>query len=57
MKHNKELTKSMTKGLMVTALFIPVIGVEYAKVLLVFPFTWLIFQGIYNLEGIDNDNN
>ena len=30
-------------------------GTEYLKWLFVLPVLWLIFQGIYNLEGIDNE--
>jgi hypothetical protein len=55
MIHDKDLTKSMLKGLLLAALIIPIVGTEYLKALLAFPLTWLIFQGIYNLEGLDND--
>jgi hypothetical protein len=55
MRHDKDLTRGILKGLAVTALVIPLIGTEYLKVLFVFPICWLIFQGIYNLEGIDNE--
>jgi hypothetical protein len=55
MIHDKDLTRGMLKGLAVTALVIPLIGTEYLKVLFVFPVCWLIFQGIYNLEGVEND--
>jgi hypothetical protein len=54
MTHDKELTKSMVKALMVFALLVPILNISWV-VLLTFPFTWLLFQGIYNLEGIDND--
>ena len=55
MTHDKDLTRGMLKGLALTALVIPLVGTEYLKVLLVYPLTWLIFQGIYNLERVDND--
>lgn len=54
MRHDKELTKSMLKGMAVTALIPPLFGISFI-VLLTFPLTWLLFQGIYNLEGVDND--
>ena len=56
MKHNKELTKSMVKVLMISALLVPILNISWV-VLLAYPFTWLLFQGIYNLEGVDNDSN
>jgi hypothetical protein len=54
MIHDKELTKSMVKALGFSALLVLLFNISWA-VLLTFPFTWLLFQGIYNLEGIDND--
>jgi hypothetical protein len=56
MTHNKELTKGMAKVFIATALLLPFFNISWV-VLLAFPFTWLLFQGIYNLEGIDNDSN
>jgi hypothetical protein len=53
MKHDKDLTTGMLKGLFLAALMMPLIGTEYLKALLAFPLTWLIFQGIYNLEGLE----
>jgi hypothetical protein len=55
MIHDKDLTRGMLKGLTVTALVIPLVGTEYLRVLYAFPITWIIFQGIYNLEGVEND--
>ena len=55
MIHDKSLTRGMLKGMAVTALVIPLVGTEYLTVLFVFPICWLIFQGIYNLEGLDNE--
>ena len=55
MTHDKDLTRGMLKGLALASLIIPLIGTEYLKVLLAYPLTWLIFQGIYNLERVDND--
>jgi hypothetical protein len=55
MTHDKDLTRGMLKGLTVTALVIPLVGTEYLRVLYAFPITWIIFQGIYNLEGVEND--
>lgn len=55
MIHDKDLTRGMLKGLMLNSLIVPLIGTEYLHVLLVYPLAWLIFQGIYNLEGVDND--
>ena len=55
MRHDKDLTRGIFKSMAVTALVIPLVGTEYLKVLFVFPICWLIFQGIYNLEGIDNE--
>ena len=54
MKHDKDLTKGMLKGMAVTALISPFFGISFI-VLLAFPLTWLLFQGIYNLERVDND--
>jgi len=54
MIHDKDLTKGMLKGVAVTALISPVFGISFI-VLLAFPITWAIFQGIYNLERVDND--
>jgi hypothetical protein len=54
MIHDKDLTKGMLKGMAVTALISPVFGISFI-VLLAFPLTWLLFQGIYNLERVDND--
>ena len=55
MIHDKDLTRGMLKGLASMAFFIPLVGTEYLKVFFVFPVCWLIFQGIYNLEGVEND--
>jgi hypothetical protein len=55
MMHDKDLTRGMLKGLASMVLVIPLVGTEYLKVLFVFPVCWLIFQGIYNLEGVEND--
>jgi hypothetical protein len=55
MIHDKDLTRGMLKGLASMVLVIPLVGTEYLKVLFVFPVCWLIFQGIYNLEGVEND--
>jgi hypothetical protein len=54
MIHDKDLTKGMLKGMAVTALISPVFGISFI-VLLAFPLTWVIFQGIYNLERVDDD--
>jgi hypothetical protein len=54
MTHDKKLTKSMVKALMISALLVLILNISWV-VLLAYPFTWLLFQGIYNLEGIDND--
>ncbi len=54
MIHDKDLTKGMLKGMAVTALISPVFGISFI-VLLAFPLTWLLFQGIYNLESIEED--
>ncbi len=54
MIHDKDLTKGMLKGMAVTALISPVFNISFI-VLLAFPLTWVIFQGIYNLERLDND--
>lgn len=55
MRHDKDLTREMLKAMALTALVIPLVGTEYLKVLFAFPICWLIFHGIYNLEGIDNE--
>jgi hypothetical protein len=52
MIHDKDLTKGMLKGMAVTALIPPLFGVSFI-VLLSFPLTCLLFQGIYNLESIE----
>jgi hypothetical protein len=54
MTHDKELTKSMVKGLGFSALLVPLFNISWT-VLLAFPLTWLIFQGIYNLEAIEKE--
>jgi hypothetical protein len=54
MVHDKDLTKSTLKNLGLGALILPMFG-SNLLVLLVFPLTWVIFQGIYNLERVDND--
>jgi hypothetical protein len=54
MIHDKDLTKGMVKGMAVTALISPLFGISFI-VLLAFPLTWLLFQGIYNLESIEED--
>ena len=54
MIHDKDLTKGMLKGMAVTALIPPLFGISFI-VLLAFPITWVIFQGIYNLERVDDD--
>jgi len=54
MTHDKDLTKGMLKGIAVTALIPPLFGISFI-VLLAFPITCAIFQGIYNLERLDND--
>jgi hypothetical protein len=56
MRHDKDLTRGMLKGLLVNFLVLVFTGgTEYLKWLFVLPVLWLIFQGIYNLEGIDNE--
>ena len=56
MRHDKDVTRGVLKGFLVSFLVIVLgSGTEYLKVLFVFPIFWLIFQGIYNLEGIDNE--
>ena len=54
MRHDKDLTKAALKGLAVSALMLPLFDIDLI-VLLTFPLTWLLFQGIYNLERLDND--
>jgi hypothetical protein len=54
MTHDKDLTKGMLKGMAVTALISPLFGISFI-VLLAFPLTWLLFQGIYNLESIEKE--
>lgn len=54
MIHDKDLTKGMLKGMAVTAFISPLFGISFI-VLLAFPLTWAIFQGIYNLERVDDD--
>jgi len=50
MTHDKELTRSTLKGLALGVLLLPLLSINLI-VLLAFPLTWLIFQGIYNLEA------
>jgi hypothetical protein len=50
MTHNKEFTNSTLKSLALGVLLLPLLGIDLL-VLLAFPLTWLIFQGIYNLEA------
>jgi hypothetical protein len=54
MIHDKDLTKGMIKGIALTALISPLFGISFI-VLLAFPLSWLLFQGIYNLESIGED--
>ena len=54
MIHDKDLTKGMLKGMAVTAFILPLFGISFI-VLLAFPLTWAIFQGIHNLERVDDD--
>jgi len=56
LRHDQDITRGMLKGFLVSFLVLVFAGgTEYLKVLFVFPICWLIFQGIYNLEGIDNE--
>jgi hypothetical protein len=55
MKHDKELTKSMLKALGFSALLVPILNISWA-VLLAYPFTWLLFQGIYILETTEKES-
>ena len=54
MKHDKDLTRSYLKALAVGILVIPLFGISLIP-LLAFPITWVIFQGIYNLERVEDD--
>ena len=54
MKHDKDLTRSYLKALAVGILTLPLFGISLIT-LLAFPITWVIFQGIYNLERVDDD--